>query len=97
MGKGRNKNKEKDAYSGPSHRSRRGLRKFIVETIGEDVEDVDSVAFLDSLEEHIENAGHKKWLFMVLRQSIEIKKEENREINEMFAGDMGQQLFYLDL
>ncbi|KAK6057748.1 hypothetical protein COOONC_04693 [Cooperia oncophora] len=73
MGKGRNKNKEKDSYSGPSRRRRGGEDSESEESVashmtvdddmksvqGDDMEDIDAPSFLDSLAEHVENASHK--------------------------------------
>lgn len=73
MGKGRNKNKEKDTYSGPTRKGRGGEESESEESVashitfdddmrsvqGEDVEDLDAPNFLDTLGEHIENASHK--------------------------------------
>ncbi|VDL66140.1 unnamed protein product, partial [Nippostrongylus brasiliensis] len=73
MGKGRNKNKEKDSYSGPPRKGRGGEESESEESVashitfdddmrsvqGDDVEDIDAPSFLDSLAEHIENASHK--------------------------------------
>ncbi|KHJ88210.1 hypothetical protein OESDEN_11999 [Oesophagostomum dentatum] len=72
MGKGRNKNKDKDAYTGPTRKGREDdsdsdesvSTHFTVDddlrsVQGDDTEDVDSPTLLDSLGEHIENANHK--------------------------------------
>uniref|UniRef100_A0A0K0DEQ7 IFRD domain-containing protein n=1 Tax=Angiostrongylus cantonensis TaxID=6313 RepID=A0A0K0DEQ7_ANGCA len=78
MGKSRNKNKDKETYTGPTRKGRGRDESDSEEsccshiTFDEDMrsvqgdlaEDVDSLSFLDTLAEHIENASHKKHLAM---------------------------------
>ncbi|KJH52837.1 hypothetical protein DICVIV_01044 [Dictyocaulus viviparus] len=74
MGKGRNKNKEKESYTGCTRKGRVREESDSEESIsshitfdddmgsvlGDVTEDIDSPDFLNVLAEHIENASHKK-------------------------------------
>ncbi|KAJ1351310.1 hypothetical protein KIN20_007295 [Parelaphostrongylus tenuis] len=73
MGKSRNKNKDKEPYTGPTRKGRGRDESDSEESCcshitfdddmrsvqGDVTEDIDSVSFLDALAEHIENASHK--------------------------------------